>query len=199
MPCIMCRPIITGTNVTKKTERPIYLERVLFVIAPRHHGKSSTLRSMFLDRRLGREGKVPPMKVKKLDDHCHLSNERRLHTRLTSPHESNEDLQRFFEKTAEKMPGGGRWCFAAPLHPVAYKRMPDAVTTIDEFIHRFEPERVRVALLSPNHMGNSDLQWDNGRDLSEDILAIKRVEVIRIDVRQRKKNGLLLADFFDFT
>ncbi|KVD11635.1 hypothetical protein WI81_24395 [Burkholderia ubonensis] len=77
--------------------------------------------------------------------------------------------------------------------------MPDAVTTIDEFIHRFEPERVRVALLSPNHMGNSDLQWDNGRDLSEDLLAIKRVEVIRIDVRKRKKNGLLLADFFDFT
>lgn len=139
------------------------------------------------------------MSVKKLDDHYYLSNERRLYLRLTSPHESNEDLKGFFAKTKKKMPDGGRWCFAAPLQPAAYKKMPDAVSTIDAFVRHFAPERVRVALLFPNHVGGRDLNWENGQDLSADLLAIKQVEVMRIDARQRDRNGLLLADFFDFT
>jgi hypothetical protein len=36
-----------------------YLERVLLVAAGRHRGKSTQLRSMFRDVRLGTAGKIP--------------------------------------------------------------------------------------------------------------------------------------------
>ncbi|AXF20509.1 hypothetical protein CUJ89_08470 [Burkholderia pyrrocinia] len=181
----------------KQATSAIYFERALFVIAPRNHGKSTTLRSLFLDQRLGRNGKIPD--ELKLNDDYYLSNERRLYLRLTSPHEADENLDHFLSKSSEKMRGRGRWNFAGPLHPAAYKSMPDAVTTVDAFVNFFQPERVRVALLSPNHQGTNDLEWDGGGDLSSDLLGIDGVEVVRIDVRQRNKNGLLLADFFDFT
>jgi len=37
-----------------------YLERALFVVGNRHTGKSTHLRSMFLDVRLGATGKFQP-------------------------------------------------------------------------------------------------------------------------------------------
>jgi len=39
----------------------------------------------------------------------------------------------------------------------------------------------------------------SGRDLAQELLEIPTVEVMCIDGRQRNKNGVLLADFFDFT
>ncbi|CAB3665690.1 hypothetical protein [Paraburkholderia rhynchosiae] len=174
----------------------MYLERALFVVAPRHFGKSTTLRSMFLDRRFHTNGEIPDKS--KLPDDYAISNERRLYLRLTSPHESNEDLRQFLIKTERKMPSG-RWCFAGPLHPDAFKQMPDAVTTIDGFINAFEPERIRVAVLSPNHQGVDVSDFIPGRDLLADLHSIDdRVEVMSLDVRQLNRNGLVLADFFDF-
>ncbi|HEV2682734.1 MAG TPA: hypothetical protein VGV14_19705 [Rhodanobacter sp.] len=175
----------------------LYVERALFVIAPRHFGKSTTLRSMFRDDRFHTEGKVPT-KLKLPDDYA-IGHDRRLYLRLTSPHESDETLPDFIAKTRGKMPGG-RWCFAGPLHPGSFKQMPDAMTTIGAFIKAFEPERVRVAILCPNHQGVDVDGFLPGRDLLADMHSIDdRVEVMSLDVRKRNTNGLVLADFFDFT
>ena len=73
-----------------------YVERALFIVAPRNFGKSTTLRSMFRDHRLGTAGKIP--KAPKLPDEYRLGNERRLYLRLTSPHEANESLKATLKK-----------------------------------------------------------------------------------------------------
>lgn len=178
---------------------PLFLERALFVVAPQDSGKSTTLRSMFLDRRLGTGG-VPPLssEQRKLPEIYHLSNERRLYLRLTSPHEYDETSKEFLEKTKSKM-GDGRWCYAGPFQPNAFRKMPDVLQSVESFIKLFKPERVRVAFLSPNRHGQEVSSFVPGRDLSQDLLAIPSVEVMCLDGRQRGKNGLLLADFFDFT
>ena len=41
----------------------------------------------------------------------------------------------------------GRWCFAGPFQPEAFKRMPDVVESVRLFARAFEPERVRVVFL----------------------------------------------------
>lgn len=178
---------------------PLFLERALFVVAPQDSGKSTTLRSMFLDRRLGKEGVPPPSsEQRRLSEIYYLSNERRLYLRLTSPHEYDETPRDFLDKTMNKM-GDGRWCYAGPFQPNAFKKMPDIVKSVESFIKVFEPERVRVAFLSPNRHGQEINSFVPGRDLTHELLAIPRVEVMCLDGRQRGKNGLLLADFFDFT
>ena len=178
---------------------PLHLERALFVVAPQDSGKSTTLRSLFRDRRLGRDGEPPPSsELRRLAEIYWLSNERRLYLRLTSPHEYNESVEEFIEKTRGKM-GDGRWCFAGPLQPDAFRKMPDVVDSVKAFCIAFSPERVRVAFLSPNRHGVELAGFLPGRDLSDELLSIPNVEVISIDGRRRGVNGLLLADFFDFT
>lgn len=103
-------------------KRPLILERALFVVAPGDSGKSTQLRSIFLDHRFGKYGQIP--KRRKLRETYHISNERRLYLRLTSPHEVKESPAEFIDKTRLKMLSG-RWCFACPLHPNALHRMPD--------------------------------------------------------------------------
>lgn len=174
---------------------PLLLERALFVVAPRNSGKSTTLRSIFLDRRFGTNG-IPTQP--KLPDSYYISNERRLYLRLTSPHESDETPEEFFTKAEDKMPGG-RWCYAGPFQPAAFKQMPDVVESVEKFAKRFKPERIRVAFLSPNHRGSDISTFLQNRDLMADLLSIPKVEVMCLDGRQKEKNGLLLADFFDFT
>lgn len=176
-----------------------YVERALFVVAPRNFGKSTTLRSLFVDHRFGTAGEIPT--APNLPDDYRLSSERNLYLRLTSPHEANESLNEFLAKTKAKM-AGGRWCFAGPLHPDAYKRMPDSVATVAAFVQAFGPERVRVALLHPNYRDGalSEFFSDGARDLISDLHLIDdRVEVLCIDARVRGRNGRLLADFFDFS
>ena len=153
---------------------------------------------MFVDRRLGTVGVPPPSEQRRLSDSYYLSNERRLYLRLTSPHESGETSEGFLEKTKSKM-GGGRWCYAGPFQPNRFKKMPDVVQFVESFVKFFEPERVRVAFLSPNRHGQEVKSFVPSRDLSQELLAIPSVEVVSLDGRQRGKNGLLLADFFDFT
>jgi hypothetical protein len=176
----------------------LLLERALFVVAPQDSGKSTQLRSIFLDRRLGTNGQVPlGIDKPNLPETYHISNDRRLYLRLTSPHEYGENLEEFFEKTRNKMISG-RWCFACPLQPEAFKRMPDVVKSVRQFARAFEPERIRVIFLSPNRHGVELSYFLPGRDLSDELLRISNVEVGCIDARRREANGLLLADFFDF-
>lgn len=179
----------------------LFIERALFIVAPQDSGKSTVLRSMFLDRRLGTAGKPPSSSHKKLVNVYHLSNERRLYLRLTSPHENWESPEDFMTKTRDKMEnkGSGRWCFAGPFQPNAFRNMPDVVTSVKLFIKEFGPERVRVAFLSPNRHGDTLADFMPGRDLTQELLGVRRVEVACLDCRKRGKNGLFLADFLDFT
>lgn len=178
---------------------PLLLERALFVVAPQDSGKSTTLRSLFKDRRLGTGGSPPSSAdQKRLPEIYHLSNERRLYLRLTSPHEYGETPKEFIEKTKDKM-GSGRWCFAGPFQPDAFRNMPDVVASVEAFIQAFQPERLRIAFLSPNRHGQEVDTFLPSRDLRRELLSIESIEVLCIDGRERGKNGLMLADFFDFT
>lgn len=173
----------------------LYLERALFVVAPQDSGKSTQLRAMFLDRRMGNAGKIPT--GNKLAETYYLSNERRLYLRLTSPHEWGESCSDFIDKTKSKM-GYGRWCFAGSLQPNAAKQMPDVVDSVGRFQKAFSPERIRIVFLSPNRHGASLQAFLPARDLAADLLALG-IEIACIDARSRTGNGLFLADFFDFT
>ena len=177
----------------------LLLERALFVVAPQDSGKSTQLRSMFLDRRLGNDGEIPPSSEKpNLPETYYISNERRLYLRLTSPHEYGENSKEFISKTRNKMEDG-RWCFAGPFQPDACNKMPDVVDSVERFIKALNPERVRVVFLSPNRHGIELSTFLPGRDLSDELLQLGGVEVVCIDARKREVNGLFLADFFDFT
>lgn len=177
----------------------MYVERVLFIVAPPDSGKSTQLRSLFLDRRFGTGGKVPSTSEKrKLSAIYHISNDRQLFLRLTSPHEVGETPRDFHRKIRAKT-GAGRWCVAGTLQPRASKGMPDIIETTKLFSHEFKPERTRLLFLSPTRHGETLSDYSDGRDLLADLLAIPRVEVACIDARKREVNGLLIADFFDFT
>ena len=184
-----------------------YFERALFVVGEPNSGKSNQLRSMFRDVRLGTRGNIPT--ARRLDEVYRLSNERSLYLRLTSPHEAGEFLgtkgrkQNFLEKTAEIIEEntprhGRRWNFAGALQPGARKHMPDVVKTCRAFVRYFEPERTRVVFLSPDRHGRS-LQETEHMRLVDGLREIPSVEVCWIDARSRTVNGLLLADFFDFS
>ena len=178
---------------------PVFLERALFVVGPQNSGKSTQLRSIFRDSRLGTTGQIPSSSEKhKLAEIYPISNERRLYLRLTSPHEMGETPKEFFDKTRKKMVSG-RWCFAAPLQPDAFKRMPDVVESVKRFTEALEPERVRVIFLSPTRQGEMLRDFAPDRDLCGELLHVNCVEVACIDARRRDRNGLFLADFFDFT
>lgn len=177
----------------------LIIERVLFVVAPQDSGKSTQLRSMFLDRRLGTDGRIPSSSEKSnLPETYHISNERRLHLRLTSPHEYGDKPKEFFEKIKSKT-AEGRWCIAGALQPDAYNSMPDIEESLKQFIRYFNPERIRNVFLSPNRHGNVLSDFLPGRDLFDELLNLSNVEVACIDARKRESNGLFLADFFDFT
>jgi hypothetical protein len=123
-------------------------ERALFVVGEPDSGKSTQLRSIFRDVRLGTQGEVPPKS--NLPDVYRLSNERCLYLRLTSPHEAKESLD------------------------------------------------ARVALLSPDRHGTF-AQDAVSLGLVDSLRALGSVDICSIDARDRSANGLLLADFFDFT
>jgi hypothetical protein len=158
------------------------------------------LRSMFRDCRLGRDGNIPE-KIN-LPEMCNLSNERILYLRLSSPHEKRESIDSFLDKTLRKFAKNPylamRWNFACALQPGATKHgMPDLADTVTAFEALFQPERTRIAFLSPDRHGNY-LQ-EGHQELVTRLTAIRSVEICWIDARDRTANGLLLADFFDFS
>jgi hypothetical protein len=185
-----------------------YFERALFVVGDPNAGKSTQLRSMFQDVRLGTGGTIPA--AGNLPEIYRLSNERSLYLRMTSPHEAGECLNarrggrsvtNFLDKTDDKITSNTsalrrRWNFACPLQMRAANRMPDVDATCGAFVRRFHPERTRVVFLSPDRHGTV-LQASHVT-LVAGLRAISSVEVSWIDARDRTAAGLLLADFFDF-
>ncbi len=177
-----------------------HFERALFVVGEQDSGKSTQLRSMFRDVRLGRNGSIPD--ASNLPEIYRLSNERSLYLRISSPHEKGETPSEFLEKTEEKMRGrtpheGVRWNFACALQPFADNQMPDVVGTCERFVRRFDPERTRVVFLSPDR--HSEYLQKAHAPLVPGLQAIPSVEICWVDARDRTANGLLLADFFDLT
>ena len=177
-----------------------YIERALFVIGDQNTGKSTQLRSMFLDWRLGTQGEVPT--ANKVRETYALSNERWLYLRLTSPQEVGETLDEFLDKCAGKMQAAGptarRWNLAGALQPDGTGRLPDGPDFIEGFIQRFTPERVRAVILSPGRSGDY-MPVPAHQDLTGTLCALPGVEVMTTDATTRTANGLMYADFFDFT
>jgi hypothetical protein len=177
-----------------------HLERALFVVAARHRGKSTQLRSMFRDVRFGTDGHIPTQL--KLDDFHRLSNDRFLYLRLSSPHELKETINGFLKKTEAKIKAanaelGRHWNFAGALHSHAFNKMPDVVETCKWFVRHFEPERTRVVFLNPDRKENVQPE-DELLRFSRRLRRINSVEVIWIDARDTEGNGLILSEFFAF-
>ena len=136
----------------QEMHEPRFIERVLLVAGAPNTGKSVQIRSMFLDPRLGTGGEIPG--ARNLRNVHELSPFRRLYMRLTSPHEARETLDRFLDKIEENTDGYYRWNVVSAVQIDAAENMPDleeVVTALDE---RFSPERVRVAILSPDRHGD---------------------------------------------
>ena len=180
--------------------KPRYVERALFLIGDQNTGKSTQLRSMFLDRRLDTGGEIPD--ARNLRNAYPLSNERYLYLRLTSPHETGEKMKDFLDKCDHEMSadttGSHRWNFAGALQVSATDNLLSGPEVIEAFNERFSPERVRAAILSPDRSGNT-MEWNDVRRLVETLRAMPNCEVMTVDATERQANGLMYADYFDFT
>jgi len=153
---------------------------------------------MFLDWRLGNSGRVPT--ARNVKNAYPLSNERWLYLRLSSPHEAGETTDEFLDKCAAEMgfkvQTARRWNFAGALQITASAKLPQGVEVVKAFAKRFEPERIRVVVLSPDRHGNPPA---GGQDKITNALRSADVEVVIVDATSRTANGLMYADFFDFT
>ncbi len=188
----------TAGDVTQQSKN-IYFERALFILGDSDSGKSIQLRSMFLDWRLGTTGKIPT--TNNIRDSYPLSNERWLHIRLSSPHESGqrtiEDYLRRCENVMKRKHAARRWNFAGALQIRTTKKIsvgPNEV--IGHFKNKFNPERVRAIILSPDC--NNNIM--NSGQLKNLTLSLHLIgcEVCIVDATDRIANGLIYADFFDF-
>jgi len=184
-----------------RRKRP-HLERVLLVAGMQQAGKSTLLRRMFVDPRLGTGGTIPTAARIPL---ISLSRERCLFVRISSPHERGETLNQFFKKLDWTMRRAWnqfwRFNFACAMQPQATQTTPDLVTICVEIQRRLWPERVRVVQINPRQ-DNQPGTLLNQNEI--DQLRRLEVEVLTVDGRQpaiqdQNPNGLLLADFFDFT
>jgi hypothetical protein len=176
--------------------KPFYLERALFVVGNRNTGKSTQLRSMCLDLRFGYDGEIPERG--RMSSVINLSNERKLFIKLDSPHEEKLSIDEWLDKVDADR--SGRWCFAGALHPIELYKMPDLKASVKAFHKRFLPERIRVCFLSPDKDGQLITEAvSNINALVDSLRRIDGVECMFIDARSKTANGLVLADFFDFT
>lgn len=177
-----------------------HFERALFILGDRDSGKSSQLRSMLLDWRLGYTGNIPT--ANRIREAYPLSNERWLHIRLSSPHESGqrtiEDFLRRCENVMKRKIAARRWNFAGALQIRKTKYIsvgPEEV--VKHFKIKFNPERVRIVILSPdcNKIVMDPIQLNN---LTSSLRLIG-CEVCVVDATDQRANALIYADFFDFT
>ena len=175
-------------------QEPRLIERVLLVAGAQNTGKSVQMRSMFLDPRLGTSGQIP--EAPNLRNVYALSPYRRLYLRLTSPHELRECLDRFFEKIEENTDGHYRWNVASAVQIQAGGNMPNISELVTALEERFSPERIRVAILSPDRHGDVLAE---APAFMQALQGVPSCEAMCIDARSRHRNGLLLADTFDFT
>jgi hypothetical protein len=171
------------------------LERILFVVGKQNTGKSTQLRSLFVDPRLGTNRRIP--RDRKVPESYDLGLDRSLYLRLTSPHERRETMGQFLSKI-EQRTSVGRWCAALAIQPNAAHRMPDAIETVRAVIRRFQPESVRVCVLSPDRHGTMYDSQELKR-LFRRLWQLGNVECHCLDARGRTANGRLLAGYFDYT
>lgn len=180
--------------------RPSHFERALFMMGDRNTGKSVQLRSMFLDWRLGTSGRIPT--ANNVRNSYPLSNERCLYLRLTSPHDAGDTMKEFLNTCAEQMQSGKqswcRWNFAGAVQISGARNLPRGTNVIEEFINRFAPERVRAVVLCPDRSGTV-MQANELQQLIQELRSMTKCEVVMVDATSRDANGLMYADFFDFT
>ena len=178
-----------------------YVERILFIIGDQNTGKSTQLRSIFRDQRFGTCGEIPC--ARNIPETYPLSNERWFYLRLSSPHESGNTLEEFVAKCDRKMWASvsvvRRWNFAGALQMRATKQLPEGPReVIETFMERFNPNRVRAVILSPDRSGNV-LDSQEIQILMDTLQELQICEVLTVDARWRSAHGLMYADFFDFT
>lgn len=118
---------------------------------------------------------------------------------LSSPHEKRETVDHYSGTVADRAQTGA-WNFAGALQPQSESDPAGPATYIAAVIEQFDPERVRICLLSPDRDGDE-------HDLRALRAALRshHTEPIVIDGSVDVENGdpeghdLFLADFFDFT
>jgi hypothetical protein len=169
------------------------LVNCLFIIGGQDTGKSSTLRSLFKDHRLGREGTIPT--EKKIEEIISLGPTTSLILRLTSPHEYNESSSEFFRKIKKNITPNKSWSFAAPLQPYSFKKMPNLIETINRFQKHFYAHKIIIAFLDPDRHGNSDRNIVN---LINDLHSHTNVYCLRIDATIKYRNAFLLSQLLTF-
>lgn len=168
------------------------VERALFVIGDQNTGKSTQLRSLFLDPRLGTQGRIPTWKFPGM--YHRLGPGRWLYLRLTSPQEQRETLPNFLDNCARRLdPEKGRWSVACALQASPTKKTPGAPEVIEAFIQRFAPQRVRAVVLDPDCAGENRLCVPG---LMKALRAIPNCEVMRVDATQRHAHGLEYTAYF---
>lgn len=91
-----------------------------------------------------------------------------------------------------------RWNFAGALQPTGTKKLSDGPAVIAGFVRRFAPERVRAVILSPDRFGNT-MPLPNLMNLTTTLRNVPGAEVSMTDATTRTGNGMMYADFFDFT
>ena len=94
--------------------------------------------------------------------------------------------------------GWRRWNFAGAVQVSATSQLPRGTAVIEEFSKRFAPERMRVVILSPDRSGGV-FDVTALRSLIQDLRSLASCEVMMADATSRAANGLMYADFFDFT
>lgn len=178
----------------------IYVERALFLIGDPDSGKSTQMRSAFLDWRLGRKSTIPNQN--NISRVCQISNERWLYFRLSSPHETKEDINEFFEKFEKEMKkrklNSMRWNFASALQITPRNKVQLPIDQIiAKFNTRFSPERMRAIILSPNRK-NAVLPTHTIKNIIGSLWSVD-CEVLVVDATDREANGFIISDYFDFT
>lgn len=184
------------STTIRHTDMP--LERVLLVCGQQNAGKSRLLRHMLGDPRLGgklhEKGPVKPRP---------LSRDRLLAVRITSPHESWETPEQFYEKITNVREKYGqeyrRINYASAIQPNASNNMPDIETVCEGLICAFHPERFRVVVLNPDQSGldSSKLKLKQINKLRELDIEILTIDARRSDHPAEPGNLRILVDYFD--
>lgn len=181
-------------------------ERALFVLGKQNAGKSTRIRNMYEDVRMGRNGVVPQKTVRSFPV-VYLSQERRLYVRVQSPEEAGETLAEFFTKIENAIERDGprrRWNSVIAVQFDEGRNIEDGIDVAKRFINKYHPERVRIAIVNPPARPSAvitDYELATLLDRIRELRSPKDEDMIveAMQIEGRGRNGLLLTDFFDFS